>query len=78
MDENKQKLLTILQTVCPRVDFENETALVDNDLIDSLDMVTIVSEIAGNFPVDLGVEDLTPDNFNSIDAMLVLIKSKAR
>ena len=70
------KLLEILRKVNPTVDFENETSLIDDELIDSLDLVTIVSEISGRFSVEIGVEDLTPENFNSVNAMLDLIQRK--
>ena len=72
-----EKLLEILRTTCPGIDFEKETALVDKELIDSLDIVTIVSEIMGTFGVELNVEDITPDNFNSAQAMMVLIQQRS-
>ena len=72
------KLLEILRTTCPGVDFENETALVDKELIDSLDVVTIVSEIMGTFGIELNVEDIVPENFNSAQAMMALIEERSR
>jgi len=72
------KLLAILRTTCPGIDFENETDLVDRELIDSLDVVTIVTEIMGTFGVELSVEDITPDNFNSAQAMMALIEERLR
>ena len=72
------KLLAILHTTCPGIDFENETALVDKDLIDSLDVVTIVSEIMGTFGVELSVEDIIPENFNSAQAMMALIEERSK
>ena len=72
-----EKLLKILTTTCPGIDFETETALVDNELIDSLDIVTIVTEIMGIFNVELSVEDITPENFNSAQAMMALIEQRS-
>ena len=72
------KLLAILHTTCPGIDFENETALVDNEFIDSLDVVTIVSEIMGTFDVELSVEDIIPENFNSAQAMMALIEERSK
>ncbi|MCL2362707.1 MAG: phosphopantetheine-binding protein [Defluviitaleaceae bacterium] len=72
----KSELLEILHTSCPGVEFENETALIDNEILDSMDVVTIVSEIAGTFNVEIGVEDLVPENFNSIEAMMNLIQRR--
>lgn len=70
----KEQLLEILKETCPGVDFETETALIDDGLLESLDIVTIVAEIMDAFDVELNVEDLVPENFNSVDAMLALIQ----
>ena len=70
------KLMKILRETCPGVDFENETALVDNEVLDSMDIVTIVSEIMDAFSVELNVEDLVPENFNSVKAIWTLIEER--
>ena len=72
----KEKLLNILAEVCPEVDFVNETALIDDGLLESLDIVMIVTEIMQEFGVELTVDDLLPENFNSVDALLALIESR--
>lgn len=71
----REKLLRILTEACPGVDFEKETALIDDELIDSLDIVTIVSELMAEFDVEISVEDLQPEHFNSVDAILALIEA---
>lgn len=71
----REELLRILTDTCPGVDFEAETALIDDEIIDSLDIVTIVSEIMDTFDVEISVEDLQPENFNTVDAMLQLIEN---
>ena len=71
-----ETLLKILQETRPDVDFETETALVDDGILESLDIVTIVVQIIEAFDVELDVEDLLPENFNSAEAILALIRSK--
>jgi acyl carrier protein len=71
----REELLRILNETCPGVDFEAETALIDDEIIDSLDIVTIVSEIMATFDVEISVEDLQPEHFNSVDAILALIEA---
>ena len=73
---DETKLLQILTETCPGVDFTKETALVDDGFLESLDLVTIVSEIMATFDIELNVDDLLPDNFNSVPAMLRLIQSR--
>ena len=72
----REELLEILQGCCPDVDFENETALIDDGLLESLDIVMIVPEMIHTFGVELTVDDLLPENFNSVDDMLRLIREK--
>ena len=74
--DNQEKLLKILTETCPGVDLQQETALIDDGILESLDIVTIVSEIMDEFEVELNVEDLLPENFNSLEAMLELIESR--
>ena len=71
-----EELMRILTEACPGVEFEGQTALVDDGILESLDIVTIVSEIMEVFGVELSVDDLLPENFNSVEAMLALIESK--
>jgi acyl carrier protein len=72
----REKLLDILTEICPGVDFETETALIDDGILESLDIVTIVTEIMDVFDIELNVEDLLPENFNSLQAILELIESR--
>ena len=70
----EQELMDILTDLRPDVDFETETALIDDGLIDSLDIVAVVTDLMDTFDVQLGVDDLTPENFNSVDAICQLIE----
>ena len=72
----KKQIFEILCEICPGIDFETETALIDDGLIDSLDIVAVVTELMEAFDVELGVDDLTPENFNSVEAIEELIESK--
>ncbi len=67
------KLLEILEDVCPNIDFENEKALVDDGLIDSFDVVAIVSELTSEYDITISINDIVPENFNSAEAMLELV-----
>ena len=73
---DRASLLEILRDVCPDLDFERETSLIDDGLLESLDIVSIVTGIMDEFDVEINVDDLMPENFNSVDAMLALIERK--
>ena len=70
----REQIIEILTDICPGVDFEQEASLIDDGLIDSLDIVAVVTDLMDTFDVQLGVDDLTPENFNSVDAICQLIE----
>lgn len=73
--DHERKIIEILNEICPGNDFENETAIIDDGIIDSLDIVAVISELMEELDVQLGVNDLTPENFNSVDAIVELIEN---
>lgn len=70
-----EKLLEILQRVRPDVDFNNETLLIDDGILDSMDVVSIISELDDEFGVQVRINELIPDNFNSVEAIWNLIQN---
>ena len=69
-----EELLDILKEMHPDVDFETEEALIDGGVLDSLDIVTLISEISENFDVTITAKDIIPENFNSAKALWALIR----
>ena len=69
-----ERVLEILAELRPDVNFEEENSLVDDGILDSFDIVSLVGELNDEFDVDIGVEDLIPENFNSANAMMALIQ----
>ncbi len=53
MEENRQELMEILEETRPDIDFENETALIDKEMLDSFDIISIVSEINEAFDISI-------------------------
>lgn len=68
-----EKLYEILNDIRPDVDFQTEDKLIDNGILDSFDIITIVSEINDAFDVEINVADLVPENMNSSKAMWELV-----
>ena len=71
----RDTVLDILTEIRGYIDFENETKLIDDNILASLDIVAIVGEFNDEFDVEISVEDLVPENFNSVDAMVKLIEA---
>ena len=69
-----EKLLKILGEIRPDVDFKNAKKLIDDRILDSFDIITIVNELNEAYDIDIEIEDLEPENFNTCAAMLELIE----
>lgn len=67
------ELLEILSDLHPEIDFENTDKLFDNKLIDSFDVVTIITEVGSEFDIHIPAEEIVPENFNSAKALYDLI-----
>ena len=70
----KEELMALLKEIRPDVDFENEKKLIDDGILDSFDIISIAQEINDAFDVEINVENLEAENFNTVDAMIELIE----
>jgi acyl carrier protein len=69
-----EELMTLLSEIRPDIQFQGDKKLVDDGLLDSFDIVSIVGEIGERFQVDVPVEEINGGNFNSPEAMLRMIE----
>jgi acyl carrier protein len=69
-----QELMEILEGIRPDIDFANEKSLVTDRLLESFDIINLVSEIDDAFDVKIKPADLIPENFDSVEAMWELIQ----
>ena len=69
-----EQLLKILKNIRPDVDFANEIALIDDGILDSFDVVSIISELDNEFDVQIRITELDPENFNSAEAIWKLVQ----
>ena len=69
-----EEILEILNDIQPGVDFENEKHLIDDHLLDSLSIISLVAELEDTFDVTIPAVEIIPDNFNSAEAMLEMLQ----
>ena len=69
MDE----IITILKNLHPDVDFETCDTLIDDGILDSFDIVSVIAEISQEFDIKIGAEHIVPENFNSARALWELV-----
>lgn len=70
----KEQLMEILEEIRPDVDFESEKQLITDGILDSFDIVSLVTALNDEFDIEIQVGNLVPDNFNSTEGMIELIE----
>jgi acyl carrier protein len=72
-NEVKESVLEILQELHEDVDYDKEKKLVDNKVLDSFDLVTLVTELSDEFDVEITAKDFVAENFNSLETLAQMI-----
>ena len=73
----KEQVMAILAEVTPDVDYENEQNLVEDAVIDSFDIVTIVNELNDGLDIDIPAREILPENFKNAAAIVALVERYA-
>ncbi len=69
-----ERLMEVLTECCPDVDFKSEKELITGKVIDSVDLVAVVSDIEDEFDISIPMEELVPENFDSIEAIWEMVQ----
>lgn len=69
-----KELLEILQGIKPEVDFENEKALIEDGVLDSFDIISMVNALNEHYEIEITVAELLPENFNDAEAIWNLVQ----
>ena len=64
-----EKLYEILKSLHPDVDFTAEEDLIGKGILDSFDIVTLITEINSAYDVSIPAEEILPENFRSAAAI---------
>ena len=69
-----EELMNLLMALKPEIDFERETELIDDGLLESFDVITLIAEIEDQFGIEVPAEEIMPENFNSAKDMWRLLE----
>ncbi len=70
-----EKIIEILESIRSDVDFAKEEQLIDDGILDSFDIVSIVGELCDYYDITITVDMMEPENFNSAKAIYELVES---
>lgn len=65
-------ILRLLSSLHPDIDFKNRTGLIKDHILTSLDIVSIVTALYNEYDIEVSVEDIIPENFDSAAAVKAL------
>ncbi len=68
-----ETLIEILEDIQPGVDYENCETLIDDEILNSFAILSIVSELQDEFDIEITPAELIPDNFNSARALWEMV-----
>ena len=71
--EKMDTLMKILNEIDDGINWEKETAVIDDRLLDSFGVITLVSELEDAFGIEIEASEMVPENFNSAEAMYQMI-----
>ena len=69
-----EEIMRILNEIDDSVDYAVETALIDDQILDSFGVITLVAELEENFDIRIEAAELVPENFNSAEALWDLVR----
>ena len=69
-----EKLLVILEDIQPDADYETCTTLIDDGILDSFAILSIVAELEDTFGVQVTPAEIIPENFNSAQALWNMVQ----
>lgn len=69
-----ETLLEILEGIDDSINWENEIALIDNRILDSFGVITLVGELEDAFGIDIEASEMVAENFNSVEALWAMVQ----
>lgn len=68
------RLIELLQEIKEDIDYENEEALIDDELLDSFDILQIISALDEEYDISIPASMIVPQNFNSAEALWNMVQ----
>ena len=70
----KEEILKVLSNLRPEFDFTENVNFIEEGMLDSFDVISLVSELVKKFGIEISGEDVIPENFSSVEAIEALLK----
>ena len=74
----KEKVIEIMKEVKPTKDLSELSDIVEGGYIDSFELMTLITALSNEFDIEIEVDDIVPENFNSIDGIVSMVERKGK
>lgn len=69
------KIIEIISEIKPGTSITESTNLFEEHILDSLAMITLVSELDDEFDIEISARDIVPENFKTVEDIYKLVKA---
>lgn len=69
-----ERIIELLQEIKEDIDYENEGSLIDDELLDSFDILQLISALDDEFDISIPASMIIPENFNSVEALWNMVQ----
>lgn len=70
----KEKVIEILSDLRPEFDFTEDVNFIEEGMLDSFDVVSLVDEIESVFGIAISGADILPENFANVNSIVELLE----
>lgn len=71
---NRKKIMELLSEIRDDIDFENCTALIDDGVLESFDIIQLIASLNREYDIEIPATQIIPANFNSPEAILKMVE----
>lgn len=72
--EKMERIIDIIKEIKPAAVIDENTKLLDEHILDSLAMISLVAELGDEFDVEISAADIVPENFETVSAIYALME----
>lgn len=70
----KERILKILSGLRPEFDFTMDVNFIEEGILDSFDVINLVTALDSEFGISIDGTDVLPENFSYVNAIVMLLK----
>lgn len=70
----KEKISELLKSIKPTAELNGVSDIIDGNYLDSMELMGLIAGLMDEFGIEIGLDEIMPENFNSIDAMADMVE----